>query len=64
MMINGNKELVVLVQGVVIWIWGDKSAWRCAQSPMRDDVFQAYRTCLDTGTKIYSVDKKMLFLIE
>ncbi len=45
----GASELVVPVLGVGIWSWGDKSVWGCGQSHMRDDVFQAYRTCLDRG---------------
>jgi aryl-alcohol dehydrogenase-like predicted oxidoreductase len=49
----GASELVVPALGVGIWSWGDKSFWGYGQSYTRDDVFQAYRACLDIGLNFF-----------
>jgi aryl-alcohol dehydrogenase-like predicted oxidoreductase len=49
----GASELVVPALGIGVWSWGDKSIWGYGQSYTRDDVTQAYRTCLDAGFNFF-----------
>ncbi len=49
----GASELVVPALGIGTWSWGDTRFWGYGQSHTRDDVFQAYRTCLDAGLNFF-----------
>jgi len=49
----GASGLIVPALGVGIWSWGDKNFWGYGQSYTRDDVFQAYRACLDIGLNFF-----------
>src|SRR5579884_2026898 len=49
----GESGLVVPALGVGIWSWGDKNFWGYGQSHTRDDVFQAYRACLNAGLNFF-----------
>lgn len=49
----GASELVVPVLGAVSGVGAIRASGGCGQLYMRNDVFQAYRTCLDTGTEFY-----------
>lgn len=50
-----ERSLVLFEQAVEhgIWSWGDKSIWGYGQSYTCDDVFQAYRACLDNGLNFF-----------
>lgn len=49
----GASTLVVPAMGVGVWSWGDKSIWGYGQSYTRDDVMQAYHTCLEAGLNFF-----------
>ena len=49
----GASGLIVPALGVGIWSWGDKNFWGYGQSYTRDDVFQAYGSCLDIGLNFF-----------
>lgn len=49
----GASELVVPALGIGVWSWGDKSIWGYGQAYTRDDVTQAYHTCLDAGFNFF-----------
>ena len=45
----GASGLVVPALGVGVWSWGEAGWWNYGKKHTRDDVIQAYRTCLDAG---------------
>lgn len=49
----GASSIVVPALGVGIWSWGDKNFWGYEQGYTREDVLQAYRTCLDAGLNFF-----------
>ena len=49
----GASTVVVPALGVGIWSWGDKRIWGYGQNYTQDDVFQAYKTCLDAGLNFF-----------
>jgi aryl-alcohol dehydrogenase-like predicted oxidoreductase len=49
----GASELVVPALGIGVWSWGDTRWWSYGRSHTRDDVTQAYRTCLDSGLNFF-----------
>ena len=49
----GASELVVPALGIGTWSWGDARFWGYGRTHTRDDVLQAYRTCLDAGFNFF-----------
>src|SRR5258708_4716844 len=49
----GASNIPVPALGVGIWSWGDKTMWGYGKSYTRDDIMEAYRTCLDAGLNFF-----------
>ena len=49
----GASGITVPSLGVGIWSWGDTSFWGYGQGYNREDVSQAYRTCLQAGLNFF-----------
>ncbi|HLZ63177.1 MAG TPA: aldo/keto reductase [Ktedonosporobacter sp.] len=49
----GASGLVVPALGIGIWSWGDKTIWGYGGSYTRDDITQAYHSCLDAGLNFF-----------
>ena len=49
----GATGIQVPPLGVGIWSWGEKGFWGYGKSYTREDVFAAYRTCLDAGLNFF-----------
>ncbi len=49
----GASTITVPALGVGVWSWGDTSFWNYGQSHTRDDINQAYKTCLDAGLNFF-----------
>src|SRR5579859_4587949 len=49
----GASGLIVPALGIGIWSWGDKTIWGYGGSYTRDDITQAYHSCLDAGLNFF-----------
>lgn len=49
----GATEIIVPPLGIGVWSWGDKSFWGYGSSHTQDDVYAAYRACVDTGLNFF-----------
>ena len=49
----GATEIVVPPLGIGVWSWGDKSFWGYGSTHTQDDVYAAYRACVDTGLNFF-----------
>jgi len=49
----GASEITVPALGVGVWSWGDKGIWGYGQTHTREDITQAYKTCLDVGLNFF-----------
>lgn len=49
----GATEIIVPPLGVGVWSWGDKSFWGYGSTHTQDDVYAAYRACVDTGLNFF-----------
>ncbi|SRR5579883_941901 len=49
----GASGLVVPALGVGIWSWGEERFWGYGKTYTREDITQAYQTCLDAGLNFF-----------
>ena len=49
----GASGITLSAMGVGAWSWGDKGFWGYGRTHTRDDVMQAYTTCLDAGLNFF-----------
>lgn len=49
----GMSGMVVPSLGVGVWSWGDRGFWGYGRTHTRDDITQAYKTCLDAGLNFF-----------
>jgi aryl-alcohol dehydrogenase-like predicted oxidoreductase len=49
----GMSGIVVPSLGVGVWSWGDRGFWGYGRTHTRDDITQAYKTCLDAGLNFF-----------
>jgi aryl-alcohol dehydrogenase-like predicted oxidoreductase len=49
----GASGIVVPPMGVGVWSWGDKSFWGYGKDYTREDISQAYKSCLDAGLNFF-----------
>src|SRR5579883_52747 len=49
----GASDVTVPALGVGVWSWGEKDLWGYGKTYTREDVTQAYQTCLDAGLNFF-----------
>lgn len=49
----GASNIVVPALGIGIWSWGDKNFWGYGHSYTREDITEAYATCLDANLNFF-----------
>jgi aryl-alcohol dehydrogenase-like predicted oxidoreductase len=49
----GTSGITLSAMGVGAWSWGDKGFWGYGRTHTREDVMQAYKTCLDAGLNFF-----------